>query len=111
MSTPNLMNYKGYIARVEYSPEDDCFVGHLMGINDIIGFHADSVSQLHVAFEEAVDDYLDACKKANRTPQRSYSGRILLRVSPETHAKAVIAAKSHGMSLNAWTENLLAQAQ
>ena len=50
----NTMSYKGYAARIEYSDEDDCFVGHIAGINDIVGFHGDSVSELHAAFEEAI---------------------------------------------------------
>ena len=33
----NTMNYKGYPARIEYSEEDGCFVGHIVGINDIVG--------------------------------------------------------------------------
>jgi predicted HicB family RNase H-like nuclease len=48
------MNYKGY----QYSHEDDCFIGHIAGINDVVGFRGDSVAKLHAAFEEAVDDYL-----------------------------------------------------
>ncbi len=36
----NQMRYKGYFAKVEYSEEDDAFVGHIAGIQDIIGFHA-----------------------------------------------------------------------
>ena len=54
----NTMNYKGYVARIEYSEEDGCFIGHIAGINDIVGFHASSVAELRTAFEEAVDDYL-----------------------------------------------------
>lgn len=46
----NTMNYKGYAARIEYSDEDDCFIGHIAGINDVVGFHGDSVSELHLAF-------------------------------------------------------------
>ena len=30
----------------------------LLGINDVIGFHADNVVELRLALEEAVDDYL-----------------------------------------------------
>ena len=74
------MSYNGYAARIEYSDEDDCFVGHIAGINDVVGFHGDSVSELHAAFEAAVDDYLDACNKAGRSPQKPYSGHIMLRV-------------------------------
>lgn len=67
----NIMNYKGYLARIEYSDEDDCFVGHIAGINNVVGFHGDSVSELHRAFEEAVDNYIETCKKAKRSPQKT----------------------------------------
>jgi predicted HicB family RNase H-like nuclease len=103
----NTMNYKNYAARIEYSDEDDCFVGHIAGINDVIGFHGDSVSELHQAFEEAVDDYILTCEKVGKAPQKPYSGRILLRISPEIHARAAMMAESHGKSLNSWVTELL----
>lgn len=103
----NTMNYKGYAARIEYSEEDDYFVGHIAGINDVVGFHADSVSKLHKAFEEAVDDYLETCKKAGRDPQKPYSGRIMLRIPPELHAKVAMLAEIQGKSLNSWVTEVL----
>ena len=103
----NAMNYKGYAARIEYSDEDDCFVGHIAGINDVVGFHGNSVSKLHVAFKEAVEDYLAACKKAGRSPQKPYSGHIMLRVPPELHAKVAMLAEAHGKSLNSWVTEIL----
>ena len=33
------MTYKGYAARIEYSDEDELFVGRVVGIRDIITFH------------------------------------------------------------------------
>jgi predicted HicB family RNase H-like nuclease len=48
--------YRGYAARIEYSDEDQCLVGHIAGINDIVGFHGESVALMRAAFEEAVDD-------------------------------------------------------
>ena len=101
------MIYKGYAAKIEFSDDDDCFVGHIAGINDIIGFHAASVPELHQAFEEAVDDYLQSCEQSGKVPQKPYSGKILLRVSPETHAKIAMMAEARGKSLNAWMLDLL----
>lgn len=98
----NTMSYKGYLARVEYSDEDRCFVGHLLGIRDVVGFHAETVAKLRAAFKEAVEDYLDTCAKAEIEPQRPYSGKFVIRVPPETHARAAIEAQSSGMSLNQW---------
>ena len=67
------MTYKGYAARIEYSEDDGCYVGHIADINDIVGFHGDSVAELRAAFEEAVDDYLETCRKLERTPEKPYS--------------------------------------
>lgn len=55
------MTYKGYSAKIEYSQVDHCFMGHVMGIQDIIGFHADNVAELRKSFEESVDDYITYC--------------------------------------------------
>lgn len=105
-----LCHYKSYTARIEYSEEDDCLVGHIAGINDIVGFHANSVSELHAAFEDAVEDYLETCKKTGRVPQKPYSGKIMLRIPPEVHARVAIMAEAHGKSLNSWVTDLLSSA-
>lgn len=104
------MTYKGYAARIEYSDEDGCFVGHIAGIKDVIGFHGESVKELRAAFEEAVDDYLATCEKSGRSPQKPYSGNLMLRVPPEVHARAVMMAEAHGMSLNQWAAEALSKA-
>jgi len=62
----NTMTHKGYAARVEYSEEDGCFVGHIAGIREVIGFHGESVAELRAAFEDAVDDYLETSPALQR---------------------------------------------
>lgn len=106
----NTMKYKDYTAKIEYSEEDDCFIGHIAGIDDVVGFHAQSVCELHAAFEEAVDDYIHVCEQTGKAPQRPYSGKIMLRVPPEIHARAAALAAAHGKSLNAWVTDLLTDA-
>ena len=106
----NMMSYKGYIARIEYSDEDAAFVGHIAGIRDVVGFHGESVNELRSAFEEAVDDYLETCEKLGRPPQKPYSGKLLLRVDPGIHARAAALAEAQGRSLNAWAQDVLRQA-
>jgi predicted HicB family RNase H-like nuclease len=105
----NPMTYKGYAARIEYSDEDACFVGHIAGISDIVGFHGETVQEMRDAFSEAVDDYLDTCAKAGLEPKKPYSGKIMLRVSPELHAKAAMIAAAQGKSLNALASEALEQ--
>ena len=104
------MTYKGYAAKIEYSDEDGCFLGHIAGIKDIIGFHAESVKELRLAFEEAVDDYIATCEKVGRAPQKPFSGKLMLRVPPEVHARAAMMAEAHGMSINQWAADILSKA-
>ncbi len=107
----NVMTYKGYTARIEYSDEDGCFIGRITGIKDVIGFHAESVQELHQAFEEAVNDYLATCEKLGRKPRQPYSGRLVLRIPPEAHVRAALLAEAQGKSLNQWAVELLTQAK
>ena len=104
------MKYKNYSAKIEYSDEDECFVGHIAAIKDIIGFHGESVNELRTAFEEAVDDYLETCEKLNRAPQKPYSGNLMLRVPPEIHAAIASAAEVSGKSINQWASDTFAEA-
>lgn len=104
------MTYQGYAARIEYSDEDGCFVGHVAGIRDVIGFHGESVAELRAAFEEAVDDYLQTCARLGRPAQRPYSGRLMLRLPPEVHAHAAMMAEARGKSLIQWAAEVLASA-
>ena len=104
------MTYKGYAAKIEYSDEDGCFIGHIAGIKDVVGFHAESVKELRVAFEESVDDYTATCEKLGRAPLKPYSGKLMLRVPPEIHARAAMMAEAHGMSINQWAADVLSKA-
>lgn len=104
------MTYKGYTAHIQYDDRDGIFVGRLLGITDIIGFHADTVADLRKEFHEAVDDYLDTCKELGREPQSAASGKMMLRVDPEVHRAALIASQAEGTSLNQWAERVLSEA-
>lgn len=103
----NTMTFKGYTARVEIDDRDNLLVGHLLGVRDIVGFHADDVAGLRTAFEEAVIDYLDTCAKLGKQPEKPASGRLMLRVAPEIHSAALIAAQASGISLNQWAAKAL----
>ena len=102
--------YKGYTAHIAFDPEDELFFGRLAGINDVVGFHADTVEALKAAFHEAVDDYILTCASVSKPTEKPYSGKLMLRVAPETHAQAALAAQLSGQSLNRWTEDVLREA-
>ncbi|MFH1553704.1 MAG: type II toxin-antitoxin system HicB family antitoxin [Pseudomonadota bacterium] len=103
------MKYKGYAAHIEYSDDDGCFVGHIAGIWDVVGFHGESVRELRTAFEEALDDYLETCSKIGREPQKTYSGKLMLRIPPDIHAAVAIAAETSGKSINQLVAEILDQ--
>jgi predicted HicB family RNase H-like nuclease len=103
----NTMTFKGYTARVEIDDRDNILVGRLLGLRDIVGFHADDVAGLRIAFEEAVIDYIETCAKLGKTPEKPASGKLMLRVAPEVHSAALIAAQASGVSLNQWAAKVL----
>jgi len=62
----NLLEYKNYRGTVEFSAEDEVFFGKINGIRDVVTFEADSVAKLKKAFKEAVEDYIETCKKSGK---------------------------------------------
>jgi predicted HicB family RNase H-like nuclease len=106
----NAMTYKGYTARIEFDAEDRIFFGRLIGIRDMVTFHGETVDELETAFKEAVDHYLDTCAKLGDEPNKPYSGKLTLRISPSVHAAIATAAETSGKSLNKWVADLLDQA-
>ena len=59
------------IGSIEYSEEDKCLHGKILGIDDLVTFEGESISQLEQEFQEAVEEYLDICKRHSREPQKS----------------------------------------
>ncbi|MDG2522539.1 type II toxin-antitoxin system HicB family antitoxin [Caulobacter segnis] len=106
----NVMSYKGYSARVEYDDEDGIFFGRVAGLSDGINFHGETVAELKANFHEAVTGYLDVCARAGKSPQKAYSGQIMVRVDPQVHARSAKAAELAGKSLAAWAEEKLSDA-
>ncbi len=104
------MIYKGYAARIEFDAEDAIFTGRLAGIKDVVGFHSDTVQGLIAAFHEAVDDYVETCRKVGKEPQKAFSGSLMFRVSPELHSEVARAADLAGKSINEWGQEAFEQA-
>ena len=101
------IKYKGYEARIGYIEGDDVFYGRVLGVRDIITFEGTSIEELHGAFAEAIDDYLEYCQQEGIQPEKSYSGKFLIRTSPELHAKFSQIAEKEETSLNQWVVKTL----
>lgn len=102
--------YKGYSVQLEFDPEDRIFFGRITGIADLVTFHGETVDGLIQAFEEAVDGYLIMSHQLGRPPAKPYSGRLMLRIPPEVHARVAAIAAGQGKSLNAWAQEILQRA-
>ncbi|HXU30839.1 MAG TPA: type II toxin-antitoxin system HicB family antitoxin [Thermoanaerobaculia bacterium] len=106
----NTMSYKGYTARVEFDERDGVFVGRILGIRNIISFHGETVAELKAELAIAIDDYLADCEEQGLKPEKPASGKLLLRVPPEIHGKALVVAQAAGKSLNQWATEVLQRA-
>lgn len=105
-----MLNYKGYIGYVEFDDANEIFTGEVINTKDIITFQSDTAHGLKQAFTDSVDDYLDFCKERNENPEKPFSGKFNLRIPPELHREAYVAAKHSGMSLNTWVCDVLKHA-
>lgn len=104
------MTYKGYTASMVFDAEDKIIVGRVLDIDDIITFHAESVSGFEANFHAAVDAYLAASRQLGSPAEKPASGKVMLRIAPEVHAAAIKAAARSGTSLNKWAEAALGKA-
>ena len=103
----NTMVYKGYTASMVFDAEDKLIVGRVLGIDDIIAFHGESVVEFEANFRTTVDDYIAASDALGVQPEKPASGKLMLRIAPTVHAAALKAAAQSGTSLNKWAEQAL----
>ena len=96
------MEYSGYNAVVTYDNDLGILHGEVIDTRDVITFQGRSVDDLPEAFQQSVDDYLKFCKERGREPDKPFSGKVALRMDPETHRTIVGAARTSGKSLNTW---------
>jgi predicted HicB family RNase H-like nuclease len=105
------MEYKGYTASVKFDEREEIFHGEVLGIRDVVTFQGKSVGELKESFQGSVDDFLDFCAQRGEGPIKPFSGKFVLRLSPDLHRELFIAAKQAGKSLNAWVVGQLERAQ
>lgn len=102
-----MMEYKGYVGKVEFDEEAGIIHGEVINTRDVITFQGESVAEVRKAFHESVDDYLEFCKTRGETPDKPFSGQFVTRIPPELHRQVNVAAVLAGKSLNAWVAEQL----
>lgn len=55
----DLLNYKGFIGSVHYSPDDSIFFGKIEGINDLVTFEGATIEKLEKGFQFMVDEQIN----------------------------------------------------
>lgn len=105
-----MIEYKGYIGKVEFYDEANIFHGEVINLRDVITFEGETVKKLKKAFQDSIDDYLEFCRKRGESPEKPFSGKFLVRVEPDLHKEIVIHARSEKKSLNSWVHDVLEDA-
>lgn len=104
----NKFEHQGFTAQIEYSNEDNCFVGRVQNIEGLVLFSGESVAELQAEFIAAVDEYIAARAAAGLSPERAFSGTFNVRVGADLHRKAQGEAARARLSLNEYVKQALA---
>lgn len=104
-----MMEYKGYIGKVEFDDEAGLFHGEIINLRDVITYEGTSVQELRQAFQESIEDYLAFCAERGETPEKPFSGTFTVRVSPDLHRAIAVKAKLEDKSLNSWLGEVLTE--
>lgn len=103
----NLMKYKDYHASIAYDPSADAFHGRVLGIEDVIDFYGQTPAELRREFQNSVDEYLSWCAEEGVKPEKTWQGKMTLRIDDTLRRRLVAAAAASGNSVNTWITNLL----
>ncbi len=88
-----MIEYKGYVGHIEFDDDANIFHGEVINARDVITFQGRSIDELRQALHDSVEAYLKFCAKRGRQPAKPFSGKFIVRLSPEQHRKIFIAAK------------------
>lgn len=105
----SLLSYKKYNGTVEYSKDDGCLFGKVLGIKSLLSYEGYCIKELEQDFQNVIDEYLEDCKERNVEPEQPYKGTFNVRISPELHRSIAIYAMEHDKSLNAVVEEAIAK--
>lgn len=105
-----MLKYKNYVGHVIFDDEANIFHGDVINTKDVITFHGSTVDEVKKAFVDSVEDYLAFCAERGENPEKPFSGKFNVRVSPDLHQKASLRAKEKDMSLNNWVVETIEKA-
>jgi len=100
-----------FVKLVEWSEEDQCFVGRVPGLA-LGGVHGRNEKKVYDDLCSLVDEWIAIHHEDNSplppaTAGRSYSGKFNLRVGEELHEKLTLESLKVGESLNTYVVKVL----
>ncbi len=100
-----------YLKIVEWSEEDQCYVGHCPGLM-LGGVHGDDEAKVYKELCKNVEEWVDIYNQDGTplpkpTAGKQYSGKFNLRVGKELHEQLSIDALRKGESLNSYCLKML----
>jgi len=112
MSKTDILTYKGYIGEINFDKESKVFYGRVVNTKDTITFQSENAKDLENEFQTSIDTYLDFCQELGELPEKPYSGKFVLRLSPDAHRSVALAAQVSNQSLNSWAaQHLMKKAE
>jgi predicted HicB family RNase H-like nuclease len=94
-----MLRYRNYTGIVEYDPDGKIFTGEVIGVRDVTAFQGRTPEEIEQSFRASVEFYLEMCQQDGISPQKPFSGRFNVRLSPEVHRQ--IAEKKQRYSMSA----------
>ena len=104
-----------YLKIVEWSEEDQCYVGTCPGLM-LGGIHGVDEAKVYKELCQAVEEWIDVHHEDEEpfpeaTAGKEYSGKFVVRVGRDLHKALAIEALRQGESLNAYCVNKLRKAK
>ena len=103
----NMMVIDGYQAIIEYDRATNKLHGRFVGLNGSPEFYSRDVEHLRAEGAVALRVFFDRCEELGIEPEKQYSGKFNVRISPDLHARVAATAAASGKSLNQWVSNCL----
>ena len=104
-------NHEQYLKVVEWSDEDQCYVGTAPGLF-IGGVHGRNEKKVFEDLCAAVEEAIDVLEKEGKplpaaTANKQYSGKIILRIPADLHKTITLKASQVGESINKFIKGRL----
>jgi predicted HicB family RNase H-like nuclease len=100
-----------YLKIVEWSEEDQCYVGTCPGLM-LGGIHGDDEAKVYRELCQAVEEWIalyreDGVSLPAATAGKEYSGKFVVRLGKDLHKALAVNALRYGASLNSYCVHVL----